>query len=325
MRTDLCDLIGIDLPIIQAPMGSASCPALAAAVSNAGGLGTLALSWTKPSDVRQTLRETRNLTDRPIGINLVLDWPQEERLEICLEEKVRVISFFFGDALPFVERIHAAGSLVCVTVGSAEEAKAAVDGGIDFVVAQGWEAGGHVSGQVATIPLVRAVVSAVAPTPVAAAGGIADGPGLAAVLVLGASAAWIGTRFLASQEAAIHPRFRDILFSSKETETIFTELFDIGWPGRPHRVLRNKTVRDWEAAGRPPSGKRPGEGELLGKSEARGPIVRYQSTTPPADASGDIEAFSLFAGQSVGLVNKMQPAAEIVAEIAEGAKTALGR
>jgi NAD(P)H-dependent flavin oxidoreductase YrpB (nitropropane dioxygenase family) len=323
MRTDLCDLIGIELPIIQAPMGSASCPALAAAVSNAGGLGMLALSWTKPSDVRQIIRETRNLTQRPFGNNLVLDWPQEERLAICLEEKVRVISLFFGSALPFVDRIHAAGSLACVTVGSAKEARTAVADGVNFVVAQGWEAGGHVSGQVATIPLVRAVVSAVAPTPVVAAGGIADGPGLAAVLVLGASAAWIGTRFMASQEAAIHPLFREMLISSNETDTVSTELFDVGWPGRPHRVLRNKTINAWEAAGRPPSGKRPGEGELLGKSQSRGPIVRYQSTTPPADATGDIEAFSLFAGQSVGLVRKMQPAAEIVREIAEGAEIAL--
>ena len=146
MRTNLCDLIGIELPIIQAPMGSASCPALAASVSNAGGLGMLALSWTKPSDVRQIIRETQKLTQRPFGINLILDWPQEERLAICLEENIRVISFFFGDALPVVERIHAAGALVCVTVGSAEEAKIAVAGGVDFVVAQGWEAGGHVSG-----------------------------------------------------------------------------------------------------------------------------------------------------------------------------------
>jgi NAD(P)H-dependent flavin oxidoreductase YrpB (nitropropane dioxygenase family) len=128
---------------------------------------------------------------------------------------------------------------------------------------------------------------------------------------------------MASQEAAIHPLFREMLISSNETDTVSTELFDVGWPGRPHRVLRNKTINAWEAAGRPPSGKRPGEGELLGKSQSRGPIVRYQSTTPPADATGDIEAFSLFAGQSVGLVRKMQPAAEIVREIAEGAEIAL--
>ena len=189
MKTDLCDLLGIDLPIIQAPMGSASCPALASAVSNAGGLGMLALSWTKPDAVRRDIRETRDLTQRPFGINLVLDWPQEERLAICLEERVPVISFFFGNALPFVEQIHSAGALVAVTVGSATEARAAAAGGVDFVVAQGWEAGGHVAGQVATLPLVRAVVTAVAPTPVVAAGGVADGPGLAAALVLGASGA----------------------------------------------------------------------------------------------------------------------------------------
>jgi NAD(P)H-dependent flavin oxidoreductase YrpB (nitropropane dioxygenase family) len=325
VKTDLSDLIGIDLPIIQAPMGSASCPALAGAVSNAGGLGMLALSWTEPSDVRRVIRETRGLTQRPFGINLVLDWPQEERLAICLEEQVPVISFFFGNALPFVERIHSAGALVCVTVGSAEDARTAVAGGVDFVVAQGWEAGGHVAGQVATLPLVRAVVTAVAPTPVVAAGGIADGAGLAAALVLGASGAWIGTRFMASQEAAIHPRFREMLLASKETDTIYTQLFDVGWPGRPHRVLRNKTVTAWEAAGSPPSSERPGEGELVGTSKSRGPIVRYQSTTPPLDADGDIEAFSLFAGQGVGLLSKEQSAADIVHEISQEAEAALHR
>ncbi len=325
MKTHLCDLLSIDLPIIQAPMGSASCPALAAAVSNAGGLGTLALSWTKPDDVRRVIRETRSLTQRPFGINLVLDWPQEERFAICLEERIPVISFFCGNAAPFVEEAHAAGAAVGITVGSAAEAEAAVGAGADFVVAQGWEAGGHLAGQVATLPLVRAVVTAVTPTPVVAAGGIADGPGLAAALVLGASGIWIGTRFLASHEAAIHPRFRDIILASRETDTAYTGLFDIGWPGRPHRVLRNSTLNDWEAAGSPPSGQRPGEGELVGKSQSRGAVARYQSTTPPADATGDIEAFSLYAGQSVGLLRNAQPAAEIVREIAEGAEDALRR
>jgi nitronate monooxygenase len=325
MRTNLCDLIGIDLPLIQAPMGSASCPALAAAVSNAGGLGMLALSWTKPTDVRRIVRETQSLTKRPFGINLVLDWSQEERLAICLEEQVRVISLVFGNALPFVERIHSAEALVCVTVGSAEDARAAVASGVDFIVAQGWEAGCHVAGQVAMLPLIRAVVTAVAPVPVVAAGGIADGAGLAAALVLGASGAWIGTRFLASQEAAIHPRFRDLLLASTETDTVFTKLFDVGWPGRQHRVLRNKTVTAWQAAGGPPSGQRPGEGELVGTSPSRGPILRYQSTTPPADATGDIDAFSLFAGQSVWALDKIQPAAAIVREIATDAESALRR
>jgi nitronate monooxygenase len=326
MRTDFCDLVGIELPIIQAPMGSASCPALAAAVSNAGGLGMLALSWTKPDDVRRAIRETRALTQRPFGVNLVLDWPEEERLAICLQEKVRVVSFLFGDPRPLVEQCHAAGALVGITIGSAEEASAAVKDGADFVVAQGLEAGGHLAGQVATMPLVRVVVKAVAPTPVVAAGGIADGEGLAAALVLGASAAWMGTRFLASHESTIHLRFRELLLAAKESDTVYTQLFDVvGWPGRPHRVLRNKTVNTWEAAGKPPSGERPGEHELVATSQSRGPIVRYQTATPPADATGDIDALSLYAGQSVGLVDKAQSAADIVREIAEDAKKALRR
>jgi nitronate monooxygenase len=323
MKTEFCDLLGIKFPIIQAPMGSASCPALAGAVSNAGGLGMLALSWTKPTDARRVIRETRGITQKPFGINLILDWEQEERLAVCLEEEVPLISFSFGDALPFVERVHSAGSRVCVMVGSAREARAAVEGGVDFVVAQGWEAGGHVAGQVATMPLVRAVVKEVAPNPVVAAGGISDGAGLAAALVLGASAAWIGTRFMASPEAAIHPTFRAKLLEASEAETVYTRLFDVGWPNRPHRVLRNTTIDAWEAAGSPLPGQRPGEGELIGKSGARGPIVRYQTATPPSDAEGDIEAFSLFAGQSVGGFSKTLPAADIVREIAKDAEAAL--
>lgn len=212
------------------------------------------------------------------------------------------------------------------TVGSAADARRAVDCGVDIVVAQGWEAGGHVRGMVATMPLIPAVVDAVSPTPVVAAGGIAVGRGLAAALALGAAGVWIGTRFLASEEAAIHPRYRELLLKATENDTVFTEeLFDIRWPKAPHRVLRNKTVDAWEAAGRPPSGKRPGEGEVIASSRASGPIVRYQSYTPGADAEGDIDALSLWAGQSVGLVSKLQPAGDIVHEIADEARATLRR
>src|SRR5262249_33569707 len=159
-----------------------------------------------------------------------------------------------------------------------------------------------------------------------AAGGIADGRGLAAVLALGASGAWIGTRFLASNEAAIHPRYRKRLLKATENDTVFLEeLFNVGWPKAPHRVLRNKTVAAWEAPGRPPSGKRPGEGEVIATSKVSGQIVRYQSYTPGSDAEGDIEALSLWAGQSVGLVSKVQPAGDIVREIADGARAILGK
>jgi nitronate monooxygenase len=139
-----------------------------------------------------------------------------------------------------------------------------VECGVDVVIAQGSEAGGHVRGKVATMPLIPAVVDAVGPVPVIAAGGIADGRGLAAAMALGASGAWIGTRFLASNEAVIHPHYRERIFRATENDTVYLEeLFDIGWPKAPHRVLRNSTVAAWEAAGRPVTGQRPGEGQVV--------------------------------------------------------------
>jgi NAD(P)H-dependent flavin oxidoreductase YrpB (nitropropane dioxygenase family) len=304
-------------------MGGASQPALAAAVSNAGGLGMLALSWHPPEAVRAEIRATRALTDKPFGVNLVLAFPQEERFAICLEEGAPVISFFWGDPAPFVGRAHAAGAAVTSTVASATQARAAVAAGVDIVVAQGWEAGGHVLGEVATLPLTRAVVRAVDPTPVVSAGGIADGRGLAAVLALGASGAWIGTRFLATAEAHVHPQYRQRLAAADETATQHTGLFDVGWPDAPHRVLRNSTIEAWEAAGRPPSGRRPGEGEAVAQGGRGGPVPRYASVTPLPGMTGDIEALSLWAGQGVAGVGEVKPAGEVVREIAEEARATL--
>ena len=324
MKTALCTRLGIVAPIIQAPMGGAGGPALAAAVSNAGGLGMLVLWRADPEMMRKQIRDTRAFTAKPFGVNLNLEFPQEERLEVCLAEKVPVISFFWRDPAPLVPRAKQAGAIVLHTVGSVEDARRAVDCGVDVIVAQGWEAGGHVRGTVATLPLVPAVVDAVGATPVVAAGGIADGRGLAAVLALGASGAWIGTRFLASLEAAIHPHYLDRLLRAGEEDTVFLQdLFDVGWRNAPHRVLRNNTVDEWEAAGQPPSGSRPGEGEVIARSARAGDIVRYQSYTPGVDAEGDIDALSLWAGQSVGLVSQVKPAGVIVREIVEQAQMTL--
>jgi NAD(P)H-dependent flavin oxidoreductase YrpB (nitropropane dioxygenase family) len=324
MKTALCTRLGIEFPIIQAPMGGAVGPALAAAVSNAGGLGMLVLWRANEEAMRRQIKEVRALTSRPFGVNLNLDFPQEERLAICLEEGVPIISFFWQDPSALVPRAKSGSAIVMHTVGSAADAKRAVDCGVDIVVAQGWEAGGHVRGTVATMPLIPAVVDAVSPTPVVAAGGIADGRGLAAVLALGAAGAWIGTRFLASHEAAIHTRYRERLLEANESDTVYLEnLFDVGWPNAPHRTLRNQTVDVWEAAGRPSSGNRPGQGEVIATSRSIGPIVRYQSYTPGSDAEGDIDAMSLWAGQSVGLVSRLQSARDIVHEVVDEAQLIL--
>jgi len=325
LATPLCPLLGIDLPIIQAPIGSATTPALAAAVSNAGGLGMLAVTWQNINELRHTLRATRQLTDRPFGVNLVLHWPTAERLAVCLEEGVPVVSFFWGDPAPYVARVHAAGALVLHTVASAAEARQAVAAGVDVVVAQGWEAGGHVWGRVAALPLIPRVVDAVAPAPVVAAGGIADGRGLAAALVLGAAGVWMGTRFLLSEEAAAHGVYRDHLGQATEADTLYTTLFDGGWPDAPHRALRNSTVRRWEAAGSPLSGRRPGEGETVAADAGGRPVERYGDTLPLVGMTGDLEALALYAGQSVGLVDRRLPAARIVREVADEATATLRR
>ena len=160
------------------------------------------------------VRETAALTDRPFCGNLVLTSDQHGRLDEALEAGLRIVSLFLGDPAGYVEQVHDANGLVLCTVGSAEEARRAVASGVDVVVAQGWEAGGHVGSQIATLPLVPAVVDAVAPVPVIAAGGIGDARGVAAVLALGAQAAWVGTRFLLAQEMPIHEEYRSRLIDA---------------------------------------------------------------------------------------------------------------
>lgn len=210
-------------------------------------------------------------------------------------------------------------------VGSAEEARRAVDAGVDAVVAQGWEAGGHVLGQVATLPLVPAVVDAVSPVPVLAAEGIADGRGLAAVLALGAEAGWIGTRFLLATEADVHPVYRAQVAAATEADTAYGVLFDGGWPAAPRRTLRNTTVLEWEAAGRAPTGQRPGENQVIARTAGGAPLHRYDSTPPTNDVTGAVEAMALYAGQGGAVVHHMVSAGDIARTLADDAHVILER
>jgi nitronate monooxygenase len=315
VRTPVCELLGIEEPIVQAPMSAV--PALAAAVSNAGALGMLALTWSSPAG--DPVRETAALTDRPFGGNLILSSDQHRRVDEVLGAGMRIVSFMWGDPAGYVEQVHEAKGVVLHTVGSAEEARRAVASGVDVIVAQGWEAGGHVWSQVATLPLVPAVVDAVAPVPVIAAGGIGDARGVAAVFALGAQAAWLGTRFLLAQEMPIHEEYRRRLVGAAETDAQwYANLYEVGWPDAPHRAMRNSTAEVWEAAGRPAPGSRPGEGDVIAHFASGESILRYEPGAPLVGTTGDVEALSLWAGQSVGLARQSQPAAEIVAELVSG-------
>lgn len=310
--------LGLQVPILQAPIGAMASPALAAAVSEAGGLGQLSFTWKTREQRAQDLQRMRTLTQRPWGANFVLDFPIEEGLAQVLDHGVALVSLFWGDGARHVRAIRQAGALAVQVVGSVDEAKAAADAGFDLVVAQGAEAGGHIRGEMGTLALVPQVVDAVAPLPVVAAGGIADRRGVAAAFALGASGVWVGTRFLAATEANVHPRYRDEVLRAAGEDAVRSDLFDVGWPRAPHRVLGNSTIRRWMEAGRPAAPGRPGEGEALAFRPDGTPVQRYHFAAPHAAITGDAEAMALYAGQAVGLVRREEAAAAIVQDLAHG-------
>jgi NAD(P)H-dependent flavin oxidoreductase YrpB (nitropropane dioxygenase family) len=325
MRTVLCDRLGIAIPIVLAPMGGAVGPRLAAAVSNAGGLGTIPLWRADIETLNAQIREIRSLTNKPFAVNLNLDFPQEERLEACLKERVPVISFFWGDPSALVPRAKAGGAIVMQTVSTAREAQDAVQCGVDIIVAQ--EMGGRWS---------RARLCC------------DDGAGTSRRRCRGANAdccsrrhrrwsrtsngpcawsIWCVDRHAISRKCGGHhpstlPRTTIECLRGRHG---LPREFVRYRPNAPHRVLSNKTVSQWDSAGRPGTGKRPGEGEVVAISGAIDDIVRYRALTPAADVEGDIEALSMWADQGVALVKKVQPAAEIVREIHADASAIMKR
>jgi NAD(P)H-dependent flavin oxidoreductase YrpB (nitropropane dioxygenase family) len=318
MKTALCHMLGIEYPIIAAPMGpDLSGPELVAAVSNAGGLGILQAQLCAPPLFREEIQRIRTLTDKPFGVNVLLHFPIEDQVAVCLDERVPVLSLFWGDPTPYVKRAHAAGVKVFHQVGSVSGARRAAAAGVDVIIAQGVEAGGHVAGEVSTLALVPRVVDAVAPRPVAAAGGIGDARGLVAVLALGAQAAVLGTRFLASSESRAHPRYKQKVLEACEADTVRTILFGHGWPNAPHRTLRTTFVRQWLGKEERGQESRPDE-PVVGQTVIGGqslPVLRFMGFPPNSDASGDIDSMDLLAGQSAGLIREVKPAGEIVSEL----------
>jgi NAD(P)H-dependent flavin oxidoreductase YrpB (nitropropane dioxygenase family) len=306
-------------------MGFVTGAELAAAVSEAGGLGIMSFNRNPPELLRHEIRRVRELTDRPFGVNMLLPAGVDEHVAVCIEEKVPLLSLFWGDPAPFVEPAHRAGMKVIHQAGSVAEARAAADAGVDIIIAQGVEAGGHVRGNVSTLALVPRVVDAVAPLPVVAAGGITDARGLVAALALGAQGAAFGTRFLASAEALTHPEYQQRILQAGEEDTVRSTLFGYTWPNAPHRTLRTPFVEEWldqEARG---NEARPDE-PVIGETRIGGETVavrRFMSYTPSRETSGDIASMALYAGQGVGLVREVKPAGEIVNEIVTGAQAIL--
>ena len=322
LATAFTELTGISAPVVQAPI--AASPVLAAAVSEAGALGQLSCSYAPPAEIAALVADTLARTARPVACNFVLEWDQPARLEAALAAGARIVTTHWGDPAPLAPAIRAAGALWIHTAGSLEEAARGLELGCDALVAQGWEAGGHVRSEVATLALVPRVVDLAGAVPVLAAGGIGDGRGLAAALCLGAAGAWLGTRFVNCAEAPMHPRYQAAVAAAGTEDTARPAPFLVSWDGE-HRALRTPLVRAWEEAGRPGQGARPGEGETVATTAAGKPIPRYHYASPRVGVDGRIEEMALYAGQGVGLVGEPLPAAQIVAELVREAEAALAR
>jgi NAD(P)H-dependent flavin oxidoreductase YrpB (nitropropane dioxygenase family) len=322
-RTELCSLLGIDIPIIQAPIGSLVSPQLVASVGNAGALGMLASTWVDTTRLRADIAKVCELGTGRFGANFVLDFPVADNIAACLDAGVGIISTFWGDPAEAHRQIAAAGALHMHSIGSVAAARHAAEIGVDVIVAQGWEAGGHVRGGVTTMALVPAVVDAVSPIPVVAAGGIGDGRGIAAALMLGAQAAWIGTRFIVADESRAHDVYRRAVIYAGADDAVHTMCFDGGWPDAAHRALSNSTLQVWSAAGQPAGPDRPGDLDVVATTASGQPIRRYDDTPPLRNMAGDLDAMALYAGQSVELVTTSGTAEQIVAELVRELRAAL--
>ena len=319
MRTRLTEMLGLGVPIVQAPMGGGVAgERLVIAVCKAGALGMLPI-WPMPRDaaIAALAAIQSDAAKHPFAVNLNVTFDPAPMLELALSFSVPLIHFFWGDPTPFVAKAKSEGAKTMATVSSAREARRAKEAGVDILVAQGVEAGGHVWGQTGLTALIPAVVDVCGDCPVVAAGSIADGRGLAAALMLGASGVMIGTALAVAEESGAHPAYKQALIDSSDDDTVLGTIFDVGWPNAPSRVLRNETVRSFEREGAPPRDK------PVAFTAQGMPIPRFSSIPPTEGVTGDVAEMALYAGQGVGLVRRVEPAASIISRIVDEAESLL--
>lgn len=302
MKSRICDLIGIDYPIIQGGMAWVANPSLASAVSNAGGLGIVACGHAPGEIVQGFIDEMHQLTDKPFGVNIMLLSPfVEEVVDVVCQSGVKVVCTGAGNPGKYMQRFKDAGIIVIPVVASVALAKRMEKMGADAVVIEGMEAGGHI-GKTTTMALLPQVVDAVE-IPVIAAGGIGDGRGVAAALMLGADAVQLGTRFLVATECTAHDNFKRAVLKARDIDTVITGQIT----GHPVRVLRNKLTKIYLQAEKEETGKENPDLERL-EAIGRGALRRIV-------VEGDDQMGSMMAGQIAGLVSKEQSCAEIIQEL----------
>jgi NAD(P)H-dependent flavin oxidoreductase YrpB (nitropropane dioxygenase family) len=316
IKTRLTELLGMRHPIVLGGMSRATAAEVVGAVSKAGGLGTLGISSMTPEEIRASCERIRSLTSAPFGLNALLFLVSPEQLEAMSACRPRVIATAWRrpeqDLRAVTDRVHDIGAVHMHQADTLDEAKRAAEAGADVVVAQGTEGGGHV-GVMSTLPLARMVIRALPDIPVVVAGGIADGAGIAAALVMGGDGALLGTRFLATDEAPFPDGYKRAIVESDGHNTLISEIPDVVagqvWPGAYARVLRNAFIEEW--IGR--------EGEL------RRNLAEVRKAVAAARAAGDAKRGALLMGQDAGLIDSIEPAGALVERLAADAEAALKR
>ena len=325
--TSITRAFGLTTPIVNAGMAMIARPALAAAVCEAGGLGTIGADINPPGVLRDLIRQTKTLTKRPFGVDLIGDFVTDEHLSVLIEEQVALAIFFW--TLPTreqVERLKKAGIKIWMQVGRVVEADEAAALGAEALIVQGAEAGGHNRSEASAMTLFPRIRRRFPALPLLAAGGIVDGTTMAAALVLGADAVWCGSRFLASQEADAQDDYKNRVLSADVDDTAILSIYGPEWPGQPMRVIVNNGA--CVALGRETEAIAEATGQVIGSTILNGqtiPLPRYSAILPTRDFAGDIEQACLTAGQSAGNIEEILPAGDIVRRMTGEAQAALDR
>jgi nitronate monooxygenase len=319
LTTPFTELLGCRVPLQQAPMGGVTTPELVAAVAGAGAVGMVPAQMLPADALASLLEDLTARTDGVVGVTFLLPFGADPACVEVAAAKARLVDFYYGDPDPgLVARAHDGGALASWQAGSVAEAVAAADAGCDLVAVQGMEGGGRIRGRVALLPLLTEVLDAVE-LPVVAAGGVAGARGVAACLAAGAAAVRVGTRLLATEEAGAHPAYRAALLEARAEDAVLTDAFSVLWPNgpEPHRTLRS-AIEAAEAF----------QGEVVGETRMGAttlPVPRFGVPCPNRDTTGEIAAMVHYAGQGVGATRQVLPAAQVIAELADGAERLLRR
>lgn len=301
--------------VFQAPVGSCCTPELVTTVSNAGGLGAFAFTWKSCAEIRQLIRQTKQLTSNTFQANFVLQFPVEEQLNEAIKENIPLVTFSWGiPPMRFVEKLRDHHIPFGIQVVEPSQLPQVLEISPNFIILQGVEAGGHVQSKTPLLELFRSISSSVKSIPIVVAGGVSSPKEAQKYAQMGADGIVLGTQFVSSIESGAHPTYKQMITKAKQQDLVLTKCFEIGWENASHRIIRNSTYKKWEDAGFPSLGSRPDE-RISPTTNIHGIAEQRYSDNPPLITHvGNIEEMCLYAGMGVEHITRVRSASDIVKE-----------